>query len=126
MTSHAAVVARGMGKTCVAGCNVLTIIDGEDFITLNGNKLHKDQILTIEGTSGRVFIGEVPTVSADFDNEFLEFMSMADKHRKLKVRTNADNPNDTKTALKFGAEGIGLCRTEHMFFEPDRIMAFEK
>ena len=123
MTSHAAVVARGMGKTCVAGCNVLNIIEGEDFITLNGQKIHKDQTLTIEGTSGRVFLGEVPTVSADLDNEFIEFMSVVDKYRTLKVRTNADNPNDTKTALRFGAEGIGLCRTEHMFFEPDRIKA---
>ena len=123
MTSHAAVVARGMGKTCVAGCSTLTIKEDEKLIILNGQEVSKEEKITIEGSTGRIFIGEVPTIESSFDEDFSSFMKIVDKHRVLKVRTNADTPKDTKTALKFGAEGIGLCRTEHMFFEPERIQA---
>ena len=85
-------------------------------------KISKDEIITIEGTTGKVFVGEIPTIEADFDDDFIKFMEIADSYRKLKVRTNADTPKDLKNALKFGAEGIGLCRTEHMFFDSERIM----
>jgi pyruvate, orthophosphate dikinase len=123
MTSHAAVVARGMGKTCVAGCSSLVIKENEKKIVLNGHEISQDEKITIEGASGRIFLGEVPTIESSFDDDFSSFMNIVDKHRVLNIRTNADTPKDTKTALKFGAEGIGLCRTEHMFFEPKRIKA---
>ena len=114
---------RGMGKTCVAGCSTLTIREEEKLIILNGQQVSKENKITIEGSTGRIFIGEVPTIESSFDEDFSSFMKIVDKHRVLKVRTNADTPKDTKTALKFGAEGIELCRTEHMFFEPERIQA---
>ncbi len=123
MTSHAAVVARGMGKTCVAGCSALVIKEDENLIIINGHEISKEEKITIEGSTGRIFVGEVPTIESSFDDDFLSFMEIVDKYRVLRVRTNADTPKDTKTALKFGAEGIGLCRTEHMFFEPERIQA---
>jgi pyruvate,orthophosphate dikinase len=123
MTSHAAVVARGMGKPCVAGCNAL-LIDSTKKELIVGDKTYKEgDALTIDGTTGEVMDGIVPTISADISEEFKEFMSWADEYRTLKVRTNADNPADSIQAIEFGAEGIGLCRTEHMFFAPERILA---
>jgi pyruvate, orthophosphate dikinase len=123
MTSHAAVVARGMGKPCVAGCTPL-IID-EKSRTLNvKNKTYKEgDFLTFDGATGEVYEGLIPTVDAQISSAFAEFMGWADEVRRLRVRTNADTPHDTKVALEFGAEGIGLCRTEHMFFAPERILA---
>jgi len=123
MTSHAAVVARGMGKPCVAGCSDLSInySNGEMKI---GSKVFKDgDPLTIDGGTGEVMEGMVPTIAAVISDEFSSFMKWADEYRKLGVRTNADNPEDSEVALGFGAEGIGLCRTEHMFFAPERILA---
>ncbi|EQC51072.1 pyruvate, phosphate dikinase [Bacteriovorax sp. DB6_IX] len=123
MTSHAAVVARGMGKPCVAGCSSLLINSQEQTLTI-GDKVYKEgDWITVEGATGEVMNGEVPTLDAEITSDFATFMGWADEIRKLRVRTNADNPEDTKTAVKFGAEGIGLCRTEHMFFEPERILA---
>ena len=123
MTSHAAVVARGMGKPCVAGCSDLTInyANGEMKV---GTKVFKDgDPLTIDGGTGEVMEGTVPTIAAEISSEFASFMKWADEYRKLGVRTNADNPEDSEVAVNFGAEGIGLCRTEHMFFAPERILA---
>ena len=124
MTSHAAVVARGMGKCCVAGCGDIQVdYKGEQFIARNGVTVKLGDIITLDGTSGEVMLGEVPTVSAQLSGDFATLMSYVDKFRRLKVRTNADTPHDSKVAREFGAEGIGLCRTEHMFFEADRIAA---
>jgi pyruvate,orthophosphate dikinase len=123
MTSHAAVVARGMGKPCVAGCSELAISYTNLTLTINGKVYKEGDWLTIDGATGEVIEGEVPTISAEISDDFATFMSWADEVRKLKIRTNADNPTDSKTALMFGAEGIGLCRTEHMFFEQERILA---
>lgn len=123
MTSHAAVVARGMGKPCVAGCSDLQISYSNLTLTINGKIYKEGDWLTIDGATGEVIEGKVPTISAEISENFATFMSWADEVRKLKIRTNADNPKDSKTALMFGAEGIGLCRTEHMFFEPERILA---
>jgi pyruvate,orthophosphate dikinase len=123
MTSHAAVVARGMGKPCVAGCSDLLINSADQSVTINGKVYKEADWLTIDGATGEVIEGQVPTISADISDDFAKFMSWADEIRTLKVRTNADNPVDSETALKFGAEGIGLCRTEHMFFEQERILA---
>ncbi len=123
MTSHAAVVARGMGKPCVAGCSELHINYGSQTLSI-GNKVYNDgDPLTLDGGTGEVMEGIVPTIAAKISDEFASFMRWADEFRKLGVRTNADNPEDSEVALKFGAEGIGLCRTEHMFFEPERILA---
>lgn len=123
MTSHAAVVARGMGKPCVAGCSDLKI-DAKAKTMIVGSKTFKEgDALTIDGATGEVIEGLVPTIAARIDENFATFMSWADERKKLEIRTNADNPEDTKIALAFGAEGIGLCRTEHMFFEPERIIA---
>ncbi|OUR96185.1 pyruvate, phosphate dikinase [Halobacteriovorax marinus] len=123
MTSHAAVVARGMGKPCVAGCSELQISYSALTVTINGKVYKEGDFLTIDGATGEVIEGEVPTIAADISDNFALFMSWADEVRTLGVRTNADNPEDSATALRFGAEGIGLCRTEHMFFEPERILA---
>lgn len=123
MTSHAAVVARGMGKPCVAGCSSLVIDSKDHSLKLGENIYREGDWLTIDGGSGEVIEGKVPTIAANISDNFANFMAWADDIRKLGVRTNADNPEDTATALKFGAEGIGLCRTEHMFFEADRILA---
>ena len=123
MTSHAAVVARGMGKPCVAGCTAL-IIDGKaETLTVNGKTYHEGDFLTIDGGTGEVIEGAVPTIAATISDDFASFMKWADEIKTLKVRTNADNPEDSETALEFGAEGIGLCRTEHMFFEAERVLA---
>lgn len=123
MTSHAAVVARGMGTCCVAGCGDLKV--NEDARTLEaGGKVYTDQdFISIDGSTGNVYGEAVKTVTPEITGHFATFMGWADEIRKLKVRTNADNPRDTKQAVEFGAEGIGLCRTEHMFFAEDRIMA---
>jgi len=123
MTSHAAVVARGMGKPCVAGCTA-ALIDGKaETLTVNGKTFKEGDFLTIDGGTGEVIDGAVPTIAAKISDDFATFMKWADEIRTLKVRTNADNPEDSQTALEFGAEGIGLCRTEHMFFEAERILA---
>ena len=123
MTSHAAVVARGMGKPCVAGCNALVISEKNKTLKINGHEFSEHDFITFDGSTGEVFLGVVPTIEAEISENFATFMNWADKFRRLRVRTNADNPQDTKTALDFGAEGIGLCRTEHMFFAPERILA---
>ncbi|MEC8989740.1 MAG: putative PEP-binding protein, partial [Candidatus Latescibacterota bacterium] len=122
-TSHAAVVARGMGKCCVAGCGSLAIDYGKDLFKANGKTIKRGDWVSIDGSSGEVMLGQVPTQEASFTKEFSELMKWADRERRLKVRTNADSPHDSDVARKFGAEGIGLCRTEHMFFEGDRIDA---
>ncbi len=123
MTSHAAVVARGMGKSCVAGCNALKIIYKEKKMFIGTREFNEGDYLTLDGTSGEIIAGKVETVVPDLTGSFHAFMEWVDGYRRLKVRTNADTPNDAKVARMFGAEGIGLCRTEHMFFEPDRIGA---
>ncbi|HVX83528.1 MAG TPA: pyruvate, phosphate dikinase [Phycisphaerae bacterium] len=127
MTSHAAVVARGMGKPCVAGCGELQIDAKAGTVTINVNgknrKFTRKDILSIDGSTGMVFAGEVPTTKPKVSGDFGTLMGWADKTRSLKVRTNADTPHDAQVAREFGAEGIGLCRTEHMFFEGDRIIA---
>ena len=123
MTSHAAVVARGMGKPCVAGCGALRIDHQAGEMRVDGRVLRSGDFLTLEGGTGEVIAGEVPTVTPELGGAFSELMRWADKLRKVQVRTNADTPADAKLAREFGAEGIGLCRTEHMFFEPGRILA---
>jgi pyruvate,orthophosphate dikinase len=123
MTSHAAVVARGMGKPCVAGCSDMTINYAEQTVKIGSETFKEGDPLTIDGATGEIMKGIVPTISAKISEEFASFMRWADEFRTLGVRTNADNPEDTEVALKFGAEGIGLCRTEHMFFAPERILA---
>lgn len=122
MTSHAAVVARGMGKCCIAGCGDIRL-EGETFKTTNNVVVKKGDWITLNGSTGEVMLGQVPTTAPVVSGEFEKLMKWVDQIRKLKVRTNADTPNDAKVARQFGAEGIGLCRTEHMFFEADRIFA---
>ncbi len=119
MTSHAAVVARGMGKPCVAGCDGLTLEGGK--ATIGGRALHEGDVITIDGGTGRVFIGEVPLVPPQINEDFETILGWADAARRLKVRANADNPEDAARAREFGAQGIGLCRTEHMFFGAERL-----
>jgi len=126
MTSHAAVVARGWGKCCVAGAGEITIEEKKRTITVGGKKYKHGDTLSIDGTTGQVMAGAVPTVQPKMSGNFAKLMKWADKYRKLKVRTNADAPADAKRAREFGAEGIGLCRTEHMFFEGDRILAMRE
>ncbi len=123
MTSHAAVVARGMGTACVAGCSAIKFAEDEKSFTLNGKKYKEGDLISFDGSTGKIYDGEIATEPAKISGEFATIMEWADKYRKLQVRTNADNPKDAKTAFDFGAEGVGLCRTEHMFFEADRIMA---
>ena len=123
MTSHAAVVARGMGKCCVAGCGDLTVDYAKDLFRANGHTVKKGEWISIDGSSGEVMAGQVPTKSSTFSREYSQLMGWADRVRRLNVRTNADTPHDSEVARRFGAEGIGLCRTEHMFFEGDRIKA---
>ncbi len=126
MTSHAAVVARGMGSCCVSGCGDIAMNEAKKEFTLAGKTYHEGDVISIDGTTGNIYDGEIPTVDATIAGEFGRVMAWADKYRKLKVRTNADNPRDTKKAVELGAEGIGLCRTEHMFFEEERIPAIRK
>lgn len=123
MTSHAAVVARGMGKPCVAGCTALEISEKHKTLIINGKEYKEGDYLTFDGSSGEVYEGIVRTIEAEISENFAVFMGWADEYRRLKVRTNADNPEDSEVARNFGAEGIGLCRTEHMFFAPERILA---
>jgi pyruvate,orthophosphate dikinase len=123
MTSHAAVVARGMGKPCVSGAGAIRVDYGAETMTAGGKTLRKGDIITIDGSTGQVLAGKVAMQQPALSGEFATLMGWADKARKLKVRANADTPNDARVALKFGAEGIGLCRTEHMFFEEGRIRA---
>jgi len=123
MTSHAAVVARGMGKCCVAGCSSLKIDVAARQMHLGGHTVGAGEAITLDGSTGEVMLGAVPTVTPELGGSFAHLMRWADRARKVKVRTNADSPQDAKIARQFGAEGIGLCRTEHMFFEPDRILA---
>ena len=126
MTSHAAVVARGWGKCCVAGAGEIQIDEKGKKIKVGGKTYGKNDVLSIDGSTGEVFAGEMPTVSPKLSGNFATVMGWADKYRKLGVRTNADSPADSKRARDFGAEGIGLCRTEHMFFEGDRILAMRE
>ncbi|WP_413582180.1 pyruvate, phosphate dikinase [Bdellovibrio sp. HCB288] len=123
MTSHAAVVARGMGKCCVAGCGEVEVDYRTETMKVKGYVLKKGDVITLDGSTGEVFLGEVKTIEPKLDQYFERIMKVADRTRKLKVRTNADTPKDAQTAKNFGAEGIGLCRTEHMFFGADRIDA---
>jgi pyruvate, orthophosphate dikinase len=121
MTSHAAVVARGMGKPCVAGCEALSLDAKEKTASLNGHKLNEGDVITIDGGTGEVIIGEVPLIEPDINEDFETVLGWADALRRLKVRANADTPEDAAKAREFGAEGIGLCRTEHMFMAEDRL-----
>ena len=123
MTSHAAVVARGMGTCCVAGCSSIKVNENNRTLEINGNLLTDNDYISIDGSTGNVYSGEVKTVLPEITGYFATFMGWADEIRKLGVRTNADTPKDTRQAIHFGAEGIGLCRTEHMFFAEDRIAA---
>ena len=126
MTSHAAVVARGMGKTCVSGANSLEIDYGQQQFTVDGTVVTKGEWITVDGSAGRIFLGQIPTVQPELGPEFHELMLWADKFRRLRVRANADTPRDAKVARQFGAEGIGLCRTEHMFFGDQRLAAMRE
>ena len=123
MTSHAAVVARGMGRPCVSGSSEIDIDYEKKVFKTSGLEVKEGDIITIDGSSGRIILGNVPTVKPEISGDFSKLMSWADKIRKLKVRTNSETPLDTKTARDFGAEGIGLCRTEHMFFDEERILS---
>ena len=126
MTSHAAVVARGMGTCCVAGLGDIVMDEANKKFTLGGKTFHEGDCISIDGTTGNVYEGLIPTVDASIAGEFGRIMGWADKYRKLAVRTNADTPTDAKKARELGAEGTGLCRTEHMFFDPERIFAFRE
>ena len=121
MTSHAAVVARGMGKCCVSGCSTLVVDLKNKSLSVGNNILHEGDYISLDGTTGMVYLGQIKTVEAGISGDFEEFMNMVDRHRKLGVKVNADTERDALQALRFGAEGIGLCRTEHMFFEKNRI-----
>ena len=126
MTSHAAVVARGMGTCCVSGCTAIAMDEENKKFTLAGKEFHEGDYISIDGSTGNIYEGIIPTVDATIAGTFGRIMGWADKYRTLKVRTNADTPADAKKARELGAEGIGLCRTEHMFFEEDRIAAFRE
>ena len=126
MTSHAAVVARGMGKCCVSGCGAINMDEANKQFTLAGKTYHEGDWMSLDGSTGNIYDGAMPTVDASVGGDFGRIMSWADKYRRLKVRTNADTPHDAAKARELGAEGIGLCRTEHMFFEGDRIAAIRE
>ena len=126
MTSHAAVVARGMGTCCVSGCGDINMDEEDKRFTLGGKTFHEGDYISIDGSTGNIYDGIIPTVDATIGGEFGRIMKWADEFRVLSVRTNADTPRDAKKARELGAEGIGLCRTEHMFFEPDRITLFRE
>ena len=126
MTSHAAVVARGMGRCCVSGCTEIVMDEENKQFTLAGKTYHEGDYLSLDGSTGCIYDGQIPTVDAEIAGEFGRIMAWADKYRRLKVRTNADTPRDAKKARSLGAEGIGLCRTEHMFFEEGRIASFRE
>ncbi|MDD7511606.1 MAG: pyruvate, phosphate dikinase [Peptostreptococcaceae bacterium] len=126
MTSHAAVVARGMGKCCVAGCSEIAVDEAGKVMKVGAKEFHQGDYISINGSTGTVYEGQVETMAPELSGDFGTIMQWADEIRKLKIRTNADNPRDAKQAIKFGAEGIGLCRTEHMFFEEERIPAIRR
>ncbi|MGN0626836.1 MAG: pyruvate, phosphate dikinase, partial [Oscillospiraceae bacterium] len=126
MTSHAAVVARGMGTCCVAGCGDINMHEDEKYFELNGHIFHEGDYISLDGSTGKIYGEAIPTVAASISGHFETIMGWADKRRKLGVHANADTPKDARQAVKFGAEGIGLCRTEHMFFDPDRIAAMRE
>ena len=126
MTSHAAVVARGMGKCCIAGCDDARVDENKKTLTIQNETFHEGDFLSLDGSTGNVYKGEIKTVDAVLSDEFKQIMEWADEIRRLKIRTNADTPRDAQVAVDFGAEGIGLCRTEHMFFDADRIIAVRK
>ncbi len=126
MTSHAAVVARGMGECCVSGCGAIVMDEENKQFTLGGKTIKEGDFISIDGTTGNIYDGQIPTVDASISGDFGRIMGWADKYRKLGVRTNADTPRDAKKARELGAQGIGLCRTEHMFFDPERIEAFRE
>ena len=121
MTSHAAVVARGMGTCCVSGCSDIAINEDDKVFELGGHTFHEGDYISLDGSTGKIYKGDIKTMEASVSGNFGRIMDWADQYRKLQVRTNADTPQDAANAVKFGAEGIGLCRTEHMFFDPDRI-----
>src|SRR3712207_1840835 len=123
MTSHAAVVARGMGKPCVSGAGSIRVDYAAETLSCGGQTLRRGEIVTIDGSTGQVLVGQVKMLEPELSGEFATLMGWADTARRMKVRANAETPLDAKTARTFGAEGIGLCRTEHMFFEGDRIVA---
>ena len=126
ITSHAAVVARGMGTCCVSGCDAIKLNEKDKSFSLGGVVVREGEYISLDGSSGYIYSGSISTVAAAISGYFGRFMGWADGARKLKVRTNADNPRDVKQAISFGAEGVGLCRTEHMFFEQDRILAMRE
>ncbi len=126
MTSHAAVVARGMGKCCVAGCEAVHVDESKKVMSVNGKAYFEGDYISLDGSTGSVYDGSLRTVEANISGNFGKLMKWADEFRKLGIRTNADTPKDSETAIKFGAEGIGLCRTEHMFFEESRIFSVRK
>lgn len=126
MTSHAAVVARGIGTCCVAGCSEISVNEKAKSFTVNGQAYKEGDMISLDGSTGYVYAGVIPTQEPEVAGDFGTLMSWADEVRALKIRTNADSPKDARQAVQFGAEGIGLCRTEHMFFEADRIPAFRK
>ena len=126
MTSHAAVVARGMGTCCVSGCSAITVNEEQRTFEVNGNIYHEGDWISLDGTTGSVYGEKIDTVTAEVTGNFAKFMEWADRYRQMEVRTNADTPKDAKQAYEFGAQGIGLCRTEHMFFAPERIAAIRE
>ena len=126
MTSHAAVVARGMGKCCVSGCGEMKMDEENKQFELHGKTYREGDWLSLDGSTGNIYDGAIPTVDASIGGEFERVMNWADKYRRMGVRTNADTPHDAAQARTFGAEGIGLCRTEHMFFSEDRIQAIRE
>jgi pyruvate,orthophosphate dikinase len=126
MTSHAAVVARGMGTCCVAGCSAVAVNEEGRFITIAGQRVNAGEYISIDGTTGNIYLGKIATQEAELSDDFERFMTWADEIRTMKVRTNADTPDDAAKAVEFGAEGIGLTRTEHMFFEADRITSMRE
>ncbi|NLF48092.1 MAG: pyruvate, phosphate dikinase, partial [Acholeplasmataceae bacterium] len=126
MTSHAAVVARGMGTCCVAGAGSVKVFESKKYFEVSGKKYHEGDYISLDGSTGKIYGEKIKTMDATVSGDFATLMAWADKHRALKVRTNADNPRDAKVAYNYGAEGIGLCRTEHMFFEADRIPAMRE
>ena len=126
MTSHAAVVARGMGTCCVSGCGDLKVHEEEKYIELGGHTIKEGEYISLDGSTGKIYLGDIPTVEASISGNFERIMNWADQFRRLKVRTNADTPEDAANAVRMGAEGIGLTRTEHMFFNPERIPKIRK
>ena len=126
MTSHAAVVARGMGRPCVSGASVVSIDMASRTLKIGGRALKEGDVITLDGAKGDIIAGEVPTIEPELVGDFAVLMDWADRHRRMKVRTNAETPEDCRMARQFGAEGIGLCRTEHMFFNDSRIAAVDR